>query len=254
LTPGVSGGGEPLPTGEAFNPAWIDFEHGIRVGRLEPHERITQILKFFLESTYGTRFVTDRWGRGVFWRWICWLPKENRLAKPVSSSVNYGCAKLFVTTDRGRREFRCGLQVERGYVRPPEPGEGWVLKEDWDWHRLVGALAGGSVVDNCLERLLVREGFVAEIGDWQAKHRFSGPRFAGVAAIREAACGADPAQWAGFQLYLPMPEAELRACTGLDFIRSVCGVFRAVVPVMNACMQIRLTDRLRESRPPWDRD
>ena len=58
-----------LPTGDAFRPEWIDFEHGIRVGNLEPHERITQILKYGLETRYGTDFITDRWGRGVFWRY-----------------------------------------------------------------------------------------------------------------------------------------------------------------------------------------
>ena len=37
-----------LPTGEAFRSEWIDFEHGVRVGNLQPHERITQILRFHL--------------------------------------------------------------------------------------------------------------------------------------------------------------------------------------------------------------
>ena len=63
-----SAGAAELPTGEAFRPEWIDFEHGIRVGNLEPHERITQILKFHLESRHRTPFVTDRWGRGVYWQ------------------------------------------------------------------------------------------------------------------------------------------------------------------------------------------
>ena len=34
--------------------------------------------------------VTDRWGRGVYWQWICWLPRANRQAKPVSHDVNFG--------------------------------------------------------------------------------------------------------------------------------------------------------------------
>ena len=57
-----------IPTGEAFRPEWIDFDHGIRVGNLEPHERITQIVKYAMEDRYGTPFVTDSWGRGVFWQ------------------------------------------------------------------------------------------------------------------------------------------------------------------------------------------
>ena len=76
------------PTGEAFDAACIDFENGIRVGNLEPHERITRILKHRLETAHGVPFVTDRWGRGVFWQWICWIPRPNRAAKPISSSAN----------------------------------------------------------------------------------------------------------------------------------------------------------------------
>jgi len=57
-----------LPSGEAFRPEWIDFDHGIRVGNLEPHERTTQILKYGLEQRHATPFVPDRWGRGVFWQ------------------------------------------------------------------------------------------------------------------------------------------------------------------------------------------
>jgi hypothetical protein len=59
--PLAKGGGRvaELPTGEAFRSEWIDFERGIRVGNIEPHERITQILKFYLEQHYHTSFVTD---------------------------------------------------------------------------------------------------------------------------------------------------------------------------------------------------
>ena len=89
-----------LPTGEAFRLQWIDFEKGIRVGNLEPHERITQILKYGLEQRHAVKFVTDRWGRGVYWQWICWLPRPNREAKPISSGTNFGCAKLFISLDR----------------------------------------------------------------------------------------------------------------------------------------------------------
>ncbi len=132
-----------LPTGEAFRPEWIDFERGIRVGNLEPHERITQILKYRLEQLYGTGFVTDRWGRGVYWQWICWLPRANRQAKPLSSAYNFGCAKLFIGLDREQRVFQFGLQVERGYLAASEYA-GNTLQKDWDWHRLVRRLAGGQ--------------------------------------------------------------------------------------------------------------
>jgi hypothetical protein len=66
----AEGGAVELPTGEAFHVEWIDFDRGIRVGNLAPHERITQILKYGLEQKYGTGFVIDRWGRGVYWQSI----------------------------------------------------------------------------------------------------------------------------------------------------------------------------------------
>jgi hypothetical protein len=40
--------GAPLPVKPTFKREFIDFEHGIRMGRLEPNERITQIVKAHL--------------------------------------------------------------------------------------------------------------------------------------------------------------------------------------------------------------
>ena len=161
-------GAEELPTGEAFRPEWIDFERGIRVGNLEPHERITQILKFHLESRHGTPFVTDRWGRGVYWQWICWLPRANRLAKPVSNKVNFSCAKLFISADGDRKVFKSGLQIERGYAAGPEADKPWGLREDFDWHRLVSQCRRGTVLDRELQRLVQHEGFLAAVIGEQA--------------------------------------------------------------------------------------
>ena len=153
----IAVGAAELPTGEAFRPEWIDFEHGIRVGNIEPHERITQILKFHLETRYGTPFVTDRWGRGVYWQWICWMPRANRLAKTVSRKVNFGCAKLFISADGDRKVFKSGFQVERGYVSGPEAGKPWGLREDFDWHRLLKQCRAGTAFDRELRRLVGRE-------------------------------------------------------------------------------------------------
>lgn len=229
-----------IPTGEAFRPEWIDFEHGLRVGNLEPHERITQILKHHLEQTYGTGFVTDRWGRGVYWQWICWLPRANREAKPISNGVNFGCAKLFITTDREPDVFKSGLQIERGYAQGPEPYPGCLLQEDWDWHRLVKQCAAGTVLDRELQRLLKREGFVAEVGDWEANAVFNAGNFKSARQIREALIPYPAREWVGFQLYYPMPASEVRDCTGYELIQAICGVFAEVIPAMNACMQIAL--------------
>lgn len=230
----------PEPTGAAFHPEWIDFAHGIRVGNLEPHERVTQMLKFHLEQRYRTPFVIDRWGRGVYWQWICWLSKANRQAKPMSSNVNFGCAKLFISADQATRVFKSGLQVERGVAEGSGPYPGSRLQEDWDWHGLVEQCRRGSDLDRELRFLLRREEFVAQIGDWDARARLTKENFESADQLRTILSDYPKDRWAGFQLYYPMPEAELRACTGYEVIKAVCAVFDAVVPAMNACMQVKL--------------
>jgi hypothetical protein len=233
-----SGGGE-LPTGEAFRSEWIDFARGIRVGNLEPHERITQILKFHLEQRYRTAFVTDRWGRGVYWRWICWLPRANREAKPISHDVNFGCAKLFISVDVARKLFKSGLQIERGYAKGPEPYPGCLLKPDWDWHRW---MKPSRALDSEIGRLIRRDGFVAEVGDWEANAVFTRKNFTSVRQIREAAGRYPDREWVGFQLYYPMAEHEVRGCSGLELVKAIMGVFAEVTAAMNCCMQIRLDE------------
>jgi hypothetical protein len=229
-----------VPSGEAFRVEWIDFGRGIRVGNLEPHERITQILKHHLESRHGTKFVTDRWGRGAYWQWICWLPRANRDAKPFSSGVNFGCAKLFISADKDDGVFKSGLQVERGYAQGPEPYPGCLLQQDWDWHRLMRQYRDGSELDGELRRLLGREGFVAEIGDWEANAVFAAKNFRSAAQLREAVRRCPRREWVGFQLYYPMPAKEVKACSGLELVKAVLGVFAEVTPAMNACMQVPL--------------
>jgi len=237
-----------LPTGEAFRPEWIDFERGLRVGNLEPHERITQILKYRLEQLYGTGFVTDRWGRGVYWQWICWLPRANRQAKPLSSAYNFGCAKLFIGLDRERRIFQFGLQVERGYASPSADYEGNTLQKDWDWHRLVRGFREGSPLAAELARLVKREGFVAELGDWEHNAVFDGKSYAGAGVLAAAARRQPRNRWVGFQLYYPMPERELRASPGYELVGAVVAGFQEVVPAMNLCMQVPLEPRERLPR------
>ena len=231
-----------LPTGEAFRSEWIDFERGIRVGNIEPHERITQILKFYLEQRYQTSFVTDRWGRGVYWQWICWLPRANREAKPVSNKVNFGCAKLFISADTDTKIFKSGLQIERGYTQEPEPYPGCLLKPDWDWHRLIKQCAAGTELDAELRRLVKREGFVVEVGNFEANAVFNARNFKSARQIRDAAKKyPKKTEWAGFQLYYPMPKREVRASTGYELVKAICGVFAEVTPAMNCCMQVPLT-------------
>ena len=229
-----------MPTGEAFKPEWIDFERGIRVGNIEPHERITQILKFHLESRYGTPFVTDRWGRGVYWQWICWLPRANRLAKTVSRDVNFGCAKLFISADGERKVFKSGLQVERGYASGPESKKPWGTRKDFDWHRLLKQCRTGTVLEGELRRLVELEGFVAAVVSEQASGELRERSYTRADLLRAALGKCSPRRWAGFQLYYPMPENELRGCTGYELVKAVAGVFVEVIPVMNCCMQMKL--------------
>ena len=248
LAPAVEAAPPPSP-GDAFRPEWFDPEHGIRVGNLEPHERITQILKNHLEGTYRTAFIIDRWGRGVYWQWICWLPRANREAKPLSSQVNFGCAKLFLTLDRKRGALKAGLQVERGHAEGPSPYPGCLLQPDWDWHRLVAACQPESVLERELQRLIGAEGFVAEVGDWEANRVFAGADFTSSAQIRAVLEGYPPRQWVGFQLYYPIPAAELRRASGAELVQAICAVFDDVVPAMNACLQVPLESPRRSGAP-----
>ena len=37
-----------------------------------------------------------------------------------------------------------------------------------------------------------------------------------------------------------MPEKDVRACTGLELVKAITGIFAEVTPVMNGCMQFQL--------------
>jgi hypothetical protein len=230
---------EAVPTGEAFRSEWIDFQRGIRVGNLEPHERITRILKHRLEERHGTPFVTDRWGRGVYWQWICWLPRANREAKPVSHSVNFGCAKLFISVDRTDRIFQSGLQVERGVVSGGE-GASFQLAKDWDWHRLMKACTKAGALEKELRRLILREGFIARIEGGGREASFAKGSFSSALQIRKAARAFPLDSWAGFQLFYPMPMSEVRTGGGYELVQAIMGVFGEVLDAMNLCMQVDL--------------
>ena len=53
-----------LPVRPAFRREFLDFERGIRMGGLEPNERITQIGKAHLVARHGQLFIIDKWGGG----------------------------------------------------------------------------------------------------------------------------------------------------------------------------------------------
>ena len=227
-----------------FRPELLDFQRGIHVGNLEENERITRILKLALESRYGQPFVTERFGRGVYWQWIGYLPRANRTAKPISSGVSFGCSKFFLTVDTGEKLFKCGLQIERGYAGAGREYSQWELRSDWDWHRLRKALKPKSILERELERLVLNEGFTIFAGAWGDEPvYFSRANYPGVVKLRKLLEAAPKNHWAGFQIFYPMREADIRSSTGLDLVESMLAIFREVTPAMNQCMQIELAER-----------
>jgi hypothetical protein len=225
------------PSRPSFLPEFLDFERGIRVGHLEPQERVTQLLKARLEKTYGQLFVIDRWGRGVYWQWICFLPKANRNAKPVSNNINFGCSKYFISIEREDRIFKAGMQVERGLVAGKE---GPFLASDWDWHRLLGALREDQSFCRLLRRLVTEEDFQIFAGSWTDGATFTGRNFPSAAGLLEVLEQARPDHWAGFQVYYPMTPEEVRQSSGADLVDAMAAVFDELAPLMNACMDIAI--------------
>lgn len=223
---------------DGFRPEFLDFQRGIRVGHLEPHERITQILKLSLEERYRQTFVTDRWGRGVYWQWICFLPKANRVAKPVSSRVNFGCAKYFIMVDREEARFKAGLQVERGFIKS-EQYPGCQLCDDWDWNRLVSGVERGGPFFKELRRL-AGEDFEIEAGGWDKPSRYRQSDFPSKSQLVKVLNEMPADRWGGFQLFYPMSAEEVKASTGQDLVEAMLAVFEEVTPAMNECMQIQL--------------
>jgi hypothetical protein len=232
----------PLPMAAiGFRSEFLDFERGIRVGNLEENERITRILKLGVESRYAQPFVTERYGRGVFWQWIGLLPRANRTAKPLSSHVSFGCSKFFIMVDREAQLFKCGMQVERGYIKAPKEAPQCQLQPDWDWYRLLESLKPKSRMAQELRRLSQQEGFIIEGGSWEeGLKRFAKTDFPEMGHLRKFLQNATPKNWAGFQVYYPMTPKEVMGSTGADLVESMLAVFDEVTPAMNCCMQISL--------------
>jgi hypothetical protein len=228
----------PLPIKPAFRREFVDFERGIRMGRLEPNERITQIVKARLAAKHAQPFLIDKWGRGRYWQWICWLPRANRDSKPVSGGYNFGCAKFFISLDRDDRTLVSGLQVERAEVRRGRGRADEVcLQDDWDWHRLAAGLRKGTPLAAELERLVAREGFTVHVGGTSdAQRTLRGKRWGGAAAVGRACRAVPHDHWGWFQAYYAIAEEELGAMSGADVIEAVLAIFDEVTPAMNLVM------------------
>ena len=234
-----SGGFSPQRT--RFRPEFLDFRRGIRVGNLDDDERITRILKLALEARYRQPFVTERWGRGVYWQWIGFLAKANRAAKPLSSKVSFGCAKFFLMVDTGEERFKCGLQVERGLLEAPPGQERFQLRDDWDWHRLMQALKPKGGMERELKRLVLREGFQVQAGGWHSDlFRYSKSTLPQVSRLRAGLEQAPGNAWAGFLLYFPMDEDTVRGTPGTDLVEAMLAIYEEVTPAMRLCTQTPL--------------
>jgi hypothetical protein len=146
--------------------------------------------------------------------------------------------------DTEEKLFKCGMQVERGYVKAPRDFPECQLQSDWDWHRLLRSLWPRSPMERELKRLVFREGFVLHGGNWETQPTcFSRGNFPSLVKLRRLLAAAPATRWAGFQVYYPMSEEEVRASTGVDLVESMLAIFREVTPAMNVCMQAQLTER-----------
>jgi hypothetical protein len=184
----------------------------------------------------------------VYWQWICWVPRANRAAKPVSNDVNFGCAKLYISQERTKHLFQCGLAIERGIPAGSPSIPSILTKPDWDWHRLMKQCAAGTELEKELRRLIVREGFSASILSSKGPVTFTKATFSSATQIRDAARKAPRDAWAGLDVFYPMTEQEVRAGTGYDLVQGIMGAFAEVVPLMNLCMQVPLSRRTQEGK------
>lgn len=231
----LAGGAVPVRIKPDFSTSYLDFERGIRMGNLQPNQRITQILKHALETRHQTRFITDRWGRGVYWKWICWLPVESRQAKPKSSKYNFGCAKYYITISQ-QETFEAGLQIERA---PTRPGISHVhTQSDWDFHKLVRGLRRGAPLAGEIARLVRKEGFTVRAGAFAARDAFTSRSYRGPAALARA-CRAIPRDaWGGFQLCYVFSRTEIETMTGHDVVATVLAIFDELIAAMNLVMTV----------------
>ncbi len=223
----------------SFQPAFLDFKRGIRVGHLESSERITQILKTRLEQVTGEIFNIDRFGRGVYWQWICFCPRRNRTLKTESGSRNFCSAKFFISVEIDQQLFTVGAQVERGFLSPPPQWKAARLAPDWDWHRLLANLRK-PVFFEVLERLVREESFQLRTGSWEHAQRFDSSNFPNRQQLIDALQDAPDDEWSALQVYFAISREEVEASSGPDLVDAMMAVFLEVIPVMNGAMQIAL--------------
>ena len=225
-----------------FQSDFLDFQKGIRVGNLEDNQRITRILKLALEARHQEEFVTQRFGRGVYWQWIGFVSRANRASKPLSSKISFGCSKFFLTMDQEAQLFKCGFSVERGMISPSPDFPQTQLQPDWDWHRVLDGLTQGSLLEKELKRLVVHEGFSIDAGNWDDRYTVSRGKFPGAAELKKVLLTSPPDAWTVFQAYYPMREKDIRTSTGTDLVDAMVAIFGETTQAMNLCMHVPLNE------------
>ena len=79
-----------------------------------------------------------------------------------------------------------------------------------------------------------------EAGNFDNRQTFGKNNLPAISKIKRILKGAPAEDWAGFQVYYPMSEREVRSASGVDLIESMMAIFAEVTPAMNLCMQVPL--------------
>ncbi len=224
--------------GSAFQTNWIDMDRGIRVGHLEEDERITWILKQRLKESFGERFLIDRWGRGVYWQYVWFVPEGNWRAKNIGGSGHFASAKYFISVDQDRRVFQAGLFLESGHQKDSDPR--FVRTRQWDWPRFTRRLARDTQFRLALSRLIRKDGFELAVGFGEDRVIFDSARFRGPGSILSEIRRRPAGGWTVVSLYYPMLEDELQRTRGPAVVDATMAVFNELLPIMNGCLKVGL--------------
>ncbi len=126
-------------------------------------------------------------------------------------------------------------------LRLPASSPECQLRSDWDWHRLMKGLRAGTLLERELRRLILHEDFSLCAGSWETERAgYHKDNFPSATKLHRLLNAAPDDHWAGFQVFYPMTEEEVRSATGVELVESMLAIFDEVTPLMNLTMQIRL--------------
>lgn len=231
---------------DAFRTEWINVKKGIRVGHLEPEQRLTQILKARLLNIFSEDFLVDHWGRGLYWTYIWFCPRSNLKAKNFHGPGQFPSAKFFVGVDVEEEKFVSGLYVESGYNHSDEPR--YMRGPDWDWNRFLDRLRHDGAFRNELERLVLKEAFAITIGFLDETRTFEKESYEGIQPVLGEIENRMREDWVVVQIYYPFTEKELKAMDGRQIVDAVMGTWHELLPAANGCLQMPLDVSRQDGR------